>query len=257
MPGFSIAQLWIYPVKSLGGVAVGSASITAAGSLAGDREWIVARPDGQMLWQGDIARMTLLSARLDDTSLTVDAPDGSTLAIPRDHGGTPTTITQYGYGVPGVDAGDAAAQWLGAQLEAECRLVRIGNEAHRWGGLNPVHAISLQSLLALNERLLEQGHTTVEAERFRPNVILGGDHGAFAEEAVSGMNFDGAELTMREPCVRCELPNISRVDASRSKQPLKLIGGMAKGRPTARPASFGIYASARGPALSVGMSAIV
>lgn len=252
MPQFSIARLYIYPVKSLGGMAVDAASITPAGSLAGDREWIVALPDGQMLWQGNIPRMTLLSAVLDAETLTLSAPGGSRFALERTHGGAATEIRQYGYALPGIDAGEDAAQWLSAQLGQDCRLVRIGAEAHRWGGLNPVHAVSVHSLLALNERLLEQGDEAVEAERFRPNVVLSGDHDAFAEEAVETIALDDAALVLREPCVRCELPNISRVDASRSKQPLKLIGGMAKGRLTAKPASFGIYATARGDMLRTG-----
>jgi uncharacterized protein YcbX len=197
--------------------------------------------------------MTLLGAALDAATLTLRGADGATLSIERGHGGAAATVTQYGHSLAGVDAGDAVTEWLGQQLHAACRLVRVGAEAHRWGGLNPVHAISLRSLLALNERLIEQGDAPVEAERFRPNVVLGGDHGAFAEEAAAAIGFDSVELVLREPCIRCELPNISRLDATRGKQPLKLIGGMAKGRLTAKPASFGIYATARGDALRLGM----
>ena len=256
MAAFSIARLFIYPVKSLGGVAVDRAEITPSGSLRGDREWIVARPDGQMLWQGDIPRMTLLQTRLDAERLEISGPDGAVLRLDRAHGGAASGIVQYGHKLSGTDAGDGAADWLGTQLGTACRLVRVGAEAHRWGGLNPVHAVSLNSLLALNERLVEQDDDPVEVERFRPNVVLDGDHGAFDEEAVETLDFGGASLRLRKPCVRCELPNISRLDASRSKQPLKLIGGMAKGRVTAKPASFGIYATARGEALRVGMVAV-
>lgn len=253
MAQFTIAQLWIFPVKSLGGMAVESATITPAGSLLGDREWIVTRPDGQMLWQGNIAVMTLLQARLQGEALEIAAPDGSLLRLDREHDGAPANVSQYGHTLPGIDAGDAAAHWLSEKLGADCRLVRVGKEAHRWGGLNPVHAVSLHSLLALNERLIAQGDEPVEAERFRPNVVLAGDHAAFAEEAIPAIRFTGPSLVLREPCMRCELPNISRADASRSKQPLKLIGGMAKGRLTAKPASFGIYATAQGESLRVGM----
>lgn len=253
MPDFRIAQLWIYPVKSLGGMAVDSATITSAGSLLGDREWIVARADGQMLWQGDIPRMTLLGATLEREALVLTGADGDRLRLDSAHDGTASAISQYGHRLDGVDAGDGAAEWLAHQLHTACRLVRVGGEAHRWGGLNPVHALSVHSLLALNQRLVEQGDAPVEAERFRPNIVLDGDHGAFAEETAQSIRFEGAELVPREPCVRCELPNISRIDASRGRQPLKLIGGMAKSRLNARPASFGIYATARGETLRVGM----
>ena len=57
--------------------------------------------------------------------------------------------------------------------------------------------------------------------------------------------------------MRCELPNISLVDASRGKQPLKLIGRLAKDRPTAAPASFGTYCAAEGELLRAGMQAAI
>jgi uncharacterized protein len=68
------------------------------------------------------------------------------------------------------------------------------------------------------------------------------------------LQFDDASLTLQEPCVRCELPNISLKDGSRGKQPLKLLGRMSRERPTARPASFGTYCTAHGKSLRLGMS---
>ena len=88
--------------------------------------------------------------------------------------------------------------------------------------------------------------------RFRPNVIFAnGD--AFLEERNAVLNFGEASIRLREPCVRCELPNISLVDASRGKQPLKLIGRAPKERSTAKPASFGTYCTAEGAMLRTGM----
>jgi len=253
MAEFRIEQIYIYPVRSLGGMAVSEARITASGSLEGDREWIVTRPDGSLIWQGDIPRMALLSARLDGDKLVVQGHDGTIGPSPANalHR---TTVKQDGYTLSGFDQGDAVADWLTAQLQAPCRLVRTGEEAHRWGGLNPIHAVSLVSLAVLNARLAERGEPPVEVERFRPNVVLSGAHAAFDEEAARELVFDNASLALLEPCMRCELPNISREDASRGKQPLKMIGTMSRERPSAGPASFGMYCTARGPSLRVEMS---
>lgn len=256
MAEFVIERILIYPVRSLGGMTMTQAEITPAGSLLGDREWVVVRPDGSLLWQGDIPRMTLLSASLVDGELAVRGHDGAFGPGTKDTMGGITMVRQDGYFVPGIDQGDAIALWLSEQLEEPCRLVRTGAEAHRWGGLNPIHAVSLISLAALNARLLDEGQAAVEAERFRPNVVLSGRHGAFDEERVESIQFEGASLLLREPCVRCELPNISRVDASRGKQPLKLIGAMSRNRPSARPASFGTYCAARGEVLRSGMASV-
>lgn len=256
MTVFGIEQLFIYPVRSLGGMAVSEARITASGSLQGDREWIVTRPDGSLVWQGDIPRMALLSARLDGTSLILKGNDG-TIGPPAADALGRTAVRQDGYDLIGFDQGDAIADWLSNQLQSPCRLVRTGEEAHRWGGLNPIHAVSLVSLSVLNARLAARGEQPVEVERFRPNVVFSGAHAAFEEETAGELIFDQSSLVLREPCVRCELPNISREDASRGMQPLKLIGAMSRQRPTARPASFGTYCTAKGNVLRVGMCAIV
>ena len=134
------------------------------------------------------------------------------------------------------------------------RLVRIGDAAHRWEGLNPVHVVADATVTALNEALLERGDEAVATMQFRPNVILG-NGGAFVEEQNAVLNFGAASLHLREPCVRCELPNISLVDASRGKQPLKFLGKWSEARPSAKAASFGTYCTAAGSSLRTGMVA--
>jgi uncharacterized protein YcbX len=249
-----IRELWIYPVKSLGGVRVEQAAITMAGSLALDREWIVVDTADHKIWQGDIPRMTLVRVALDETALTLSMDGTEPLRVTRDHPGEPRTITMYKRTFDGVDAGDAVARWLTRALGQDLRLVRIGEAAHRWDGLNPVHVVSDASLTALNEALLGQGDEAVVPMRFRPNIVLAnGD--AFLEEKNAVLDFGEARLRLRKPCVRCELPNISLVDASRGKQPLKLIGRLSQDRSTASPASFGTYCTAEGAMLRTGMAA--
>ena len=249
-----IRELWIYPVKSLGGVRVDQATITTAGSLALDREWLVVDADDHKIWQGDIPRMTLVRVALDDTALTLSMDGMEPLRLGRDHSGAARTVSMYRRLFPGVDAGDAAAEWLTRALGQSLRLVRIGDAAHRWDELNPVHVVSDASIAALNEALIEQGDDAVVPMRFRPNVILSnGD--AFVEEQNAVLDFGDARLHLREPCVRCELPNISLIDASRGKQPLKIIGRLSQDRPTAKAASFGTYCTAEGAVLRTGMVA--
>ncbi|MBJ3786925.1 MOSC domain-containing protein [Devosia sediminis] len=251
MSAFEIAQLWIYPVKSLGGMAVERVQVTAAGSFHGDREWIVTRPDGKMLWQGDVPAMTLLSARIEHDCLVLEGPEPADRIIVAPTEGAPADVLQYGYRLAGHDQGEAAASWLSERLSTPCRLVRVGQAAHDWGGLNPLHAISMISLASLNARL-GMLQPPIEPERFRPNIVLSGDHQPFEEERIGALDLGAARLLLREPCTRCELPNISRADATRSRQPLKLIGAMSKERGSTRPAAFGIYSRAEGLDLRFG-----
>ena len=259
MTSVFIRELWIYPVKSLGGVRVEAAAITGAGSLALDREWIVVDLHNHKIWQGDIPRMTLVRVALDDATLTLSLAGQPDLRIARDHAGATVEIGMYDRRFPGIDAGDAAAAWLSTGLGQPLRLVRIGDAAHRWDGLNPLHVVSEASLAALNEALLEQDDERVVPMRFRPNVLLGSHHvvPAWLEENIARLDFGDASIHLREPCVRCELPNISLVDASRGKQPLKLIGRLSRERPNTAPAAFGTYCRAEGAMLRAGMEATI
>jgi uncharacterized protein YcbX len=243
MTGIRLSEIWVYPIKSMGGVRLAQAKVTAAGSLELDREWIVVDEKGHKLWQGDLPKMALTRCRLDGEAITVSLPGMPDLAVPRGHDGAPATVAMYGYALDGIDAGDAVAEWLGDAFGRRARLVRIGAGAHSWAGLNPVHVLSRSSLAALNAALAERGEPAVEAERFRPSLVLEAEgEAAFFEERYAAIGFGDAELVFREPCVRCELPNISRHDATRGREPLKLIGALSRGRATAAPASFGIYA---------------
>lgn len=250
-PAIVVKEIWIYPIKSLGGIRLERSPITAAGSLALDREWVVVDPEGKKLFQGDLPRMALSRCRLDDLRITVTMPGMPPLVVERAHDGPARDISMYKQVFAGIDAGDAAAAWLSAALDAPVRLVRIGAAGHGWSGFNPVHVLSTASLAALNEALAERGDAAVEIERFRPSLVLdtiGGTLPPYYEERHATIAFGDLQLRFNEPCVRCELPNISRLDASRQRQPLKLIGALSRERPAAAPASFGIYARLTGAA---------
>lgn len=249
----TIAGLWIYPVKSLGGMAVEHARLTAEGSLLGDREWLVVDPAGQMQWQGDLPRMTLLHAALQAGQLTITAPGGAQVSLPAAHEGPERQVFQYGNAFEGVDAGDAAAALLSDWLSAPLRLVRIGAAAHQWPRVNLLHVLSDASLGALNARLQAKGAARVGIMRFRPNVFLEGASVPFEEELRPEIDFGAARILLHKPATRCELVNISLADARREREPLRTIAAMSRERTTGLRGSFGTYAEVRGEGLALGM----
>jgi uncharacterized protein YcbX len=251
----TIANLWIYPVKSAGGVPVDRAEVLPEGSLRFDREWLVVDRENRMQWQGDLPRMTLLRVTLGPDGLSIGRPDGGTVAVDPDHDGPSAQVTQYGNSFDGTDAGDDAAALLSDWLSQPVRLVRIGASAHRWPKVNPLHVLTDRSLEALNARLASKGEAPMELQRFRPNVFLTGATEPFEEEGLAGIDFGEAAIRLREPATRCELVNISLVDASEEREPLRTIAAMSRERATARRGSFGVYSQATGHHLRVGMTA--
>src|SRR5687768_5522905 len=77
----SLSAIYIYPIKSLGGIAVDSALIEEKG-LQYDRRWMVIDAQNQFMTQRKFAKMALLKVSIEEGKLRVTAPDMPSLNIP-------------------------------------------------------------------------------------------------------------------------------------------------------------------------------
>jgi hypothetical protein len=115
-----IAQVWVFPVKSMAGTQVPEAEVVAGG-LAGDRSWAVVGADGDPVTAADEPRLREVVPHLVDGELRLDVPGAR----------------------PGLDP-DAAAAALSDWLGRPVRLV------HRDGtgfvDVAPVHVVSSTSV---------------------------------------------------------------------------------------------------------------
>ncbi|KAK2488553.1 hypothetical protein MC885_011979, partial [Smutsia gigantea] len=81
----TVAQLWIYPVKSCKGVPVSAAECTALGLRSGhlrDRFWLVIKEDGHMVTARQEPRLVLVSISCEDDRLIFSAPGMDRLVLP-------------------------------------------------------------------------------------------------------------------------------------------------------------------------------
>jgi uncharacterized protein YcbX len=76
-----LSDLYLYPVKSLRGVSVPSATLDAHG-LVGDRRFLVVDATGRFLTQRALPRMALIATALDATHLTLSVSALSSSASP-------------------------------------------------------------------------------------------------------------------------------------------------------------------------------
>jgi uncharacterized protein len=115
-----VAQVWVFPVKSMSGAALDTADVSGGG-LAGDRSWAVVDDAGETVTAAQEPRLREVTTRLLDGELRLDVPGAQ----------------------PGL-AADAAAEalsgWLGRPLQL----------AHREGtgfvDVAPVHLVSHSSM---------------------------------------------------------------------------------------------------------------
>lgn len=211
----TLAGLHVYPVKSCRGIALEEALVTETG-LEHDREWMVVTPEGRFLTQRELPRLALVGTRLERRSLWLSAPHAAPLEMPLGHAGAPASVLVWRDHCAALDAGDAAARWLGDLLEREVRLVRFDATQRRlsdaaWTGADRAYAqfadgyamlaISTASLDDLNSRLPQP----LPMNRFRPNLVLDGLT-PYGEDTLGEFRIGGqVRLRAVKPCMRCAI----------------------------------------------------
>lgn len=226
-----IARLFVYPIKSCGGIELPHARLTETG-LGHDRQFMLVDAQGRFLSQRELARMALIRPTIDGETLRVHAPGMAelSLALAAPAGDAAVLpVLLWGHSMPALDVGAEAAAWFSRFLEQPgVRLVRF-DPTHRrtsdthWTGddtaLNlfsdgfPVLVLSQAALDSLNVRLRAQGLPEATVQRFRPNIVIGGvpDHEEdLATALLVNVAQDAASIRLRlvKPCPRCPIPNI-------------------------------------------------
>jgi uncharacterized protein YcbX len=229
----TIAQLWVYPIKSCAGVSLTQAELTDDGLLF-DRSWMVVDAHGDFVSQRECPRMALIQPTLTPTrQLLVSAPGMRDLSVDETSVAQPLRVRVWDDEVAALDMGESASSWFTQCLNPEgdpalgrLRLVRFDPQGRRvsdrrWTGEREattqfadgfaVLVTSEASLDGLNTRLTQAGHASVDQRRFRPNIVLAGV-AAHDEDRVCALTVDtgagGATLEAVKPCGRCPIPNI-------------------------------------------------
>ncbi|KAB2348531.1 MOSC domain-containing protein [Actinomadura rudentiformis] len=227
--GAVLTELNVYPLKSGGGTRLSTAELTPKG-LPYDREFMLTTPEGRFLSQRDHARMALLRPSYDGVELAVEVADPALAFTPLFHkpvdDGPVLDVTVHRQQCQGVDQGDEAADWFGALLDTEVRLVRFtGHRATSRGGGEvafadgyPLLLISAESLADLNGRL----DVPLPMNRFRPNLVVSG-LGAFGEDTVRRLRIGATEIELVKACARCVITTTDQESGERGREPLRTL----------------------------------
>lgn len=233
----SVSALYIYPVKSLGGISLASSKITKRG-LEYDRRWMLVDDHKQFLTQRAHPQMALLKTAIDETSILLHHSDdpGDFLRLPLQPVPKETvTVKIWDDYCEGQYAEEEQNEWLSKKLGISCKAVFMPDDSKRkldpkyakndeditgFADGYPVLLISEASLQDLNNRL----DKPVPMDRFRPNIVIAGT-AAFAEDTmkifrIGSSNFYGVKL-----CGRCIITTTNQQTGERGKEPLKTLAG--------------------------------
>jgi uncharacterized protein len=231
-PEVYLSALYIYPIKSAGGISLEAWEVDKRG-LRHDRRWMLVDGAGRFISQRRFPRMALIGVRIEPDHLLVEAPEMSPLKIPLQPPPGKRMLAQiWSDLVEVLTIGDDADRWFGEFLGVGCRLVHLPEESVR--PVNPAYGstgdrvgladgfpfllISEASLTDLNARL----ERPVPMNRFRPNVVVGGCE-PFAEDEWRLVRIGSITFRSVKPCARCHITTVDQRTAATCQEPLRTL----------------------------------
>jgi len=231
----SISQLYIYPVKSLGGISVKSAMVTDRG-LQNDRRYMLVDTDGLFLTQRQHPAMALLRTLIEGDQLIIWHKDkiSEALRVPLvpKHFLSTTIVKVWDDYCEGQYVSDEIDEWFSDKLNSPCRLLYMAESTQRM--VDPVYALNNDitsftdgyPLLLIGQSSLDDLNSRMEdplpMDRFRPSIVMIGGQ-PFEEDSmehftINQMDFYGVKL-----CARCVVTTINQETGVAGKEPLKTL----------------------------------
>ncbi len=229
-----VKDIYIYPVKSLGGVRVSSAEVREKG-FALDRRWMLVDEKGMFMTQRKIHHMALLQVVLEPQGLKVFHKQDKDMSIT-----VPFDVDHFKKGrvqiwddeVNAYSFGKEINQWFSDALGQKCMLVhmkettdrkvehqyRNHNEQVSFADAMPFLLIGQASLEDLNSRLTNP----IGMERFRPNFVIEGGQ-PFEEDGWKALRIGNIRFRVTKPCARCVMTTVDQDSGKRGKEPLATL----------------------------------
>ena len=228
-----VSELYIYPIKSLGGIKLEKALVTDRG-FEYDRRWMLIDDNNKFISQREHAVMALLKTSITNEFIKVThTGNNNSIDIPL------VPLKQDVVSVEIWDdvctaqlVSDEANEWFSNILGLNARLVYMPDDTRRFtnpkytqagkitsfSDAYPFLLIGQSSLDDLNNRL----STSLPINRFRPNIVFTGGE-PYLEDTIDGfvigdIPFNGVKL-----CARCIVITIDQNSATSAKEPTKTL----------------------------------
>lgn len=227
-----VLSQFVYPVKSLRGIALPEMALDEFGP-AGDRRWMIVDAEGQFVTQRSHPRLALIHTALVRGEVVIDVPGHGAHTLEPGHTTRPVRVWQ-----DWVKAGDAAGSasealsgFIGESLtlvhmpDATFREVKGGRvtERRRVGFADgfPFLIVNQASLDDLNSRL----DNPVDIRRFRPNLVIEGAE-AWQEDLWRQLRIGDVVFDLVKPCSRCVMTTVDPDLGTKAAdaQPLRTLG---------------------------------
>lgn len=230
-----VSRLFIYPVKSLGGISVNSALLAERG-FQYDRRWMLIDAQDQFMTQREYPQMALMQTNITDEGISLFHMDNihERVVIPfYTYSQDKIMVQVWDDHCEAVFVSKEIDRWISARLQVACRLVFMPDDSIRkvdtryavheknitsFSDGYPLLLVSQSSLDDLNSRLAKP----LSMNRFRPNLVISGANPYEEDEmedfVIRGIHFYGVKL-----CARCAITTQNQDSLERGKEPLKTL----------------------------------
>lgn len=224
-----LSEIHIYPVKSLGGIALDRWSLDDFG-LHLDRRWMVVDPSGRFVTQRQYPQMARIQPRLlnSGNGLALYHPELGVFRVPAADPARPRwRVKVWSDTVAALPVSEAADSWISEAIGVRCRLVWFPDDVRRQVDTRyarkgertafsdgfPLLLISQASLDDLNGRL----SNPVPMRRFRPNLVVSGTE-PYAEDNWQRIQIGTIAMRVVKPCSRCIITTVDPETGCRTGQ---------------------------------------
>lgn len=228
----TLTEIWIYPIKSLGGITLPSARVLPKG-LEHDRRFMLIEENGLFMTQRVYPQMALFKTFIAGDNLII-THQADTLSIPLRPTTTlsPRPVQIWDDLVMANEVDPAYSAWFAQRVDIPCKLVyfpeenpravdpryKVNDEHVGLADAYPFLIIGQESLNDLNTRL----DTPLPMNRFRPNLVFTGGQ-PYEEESWRQFTIGTNRFVGVKPCARCVLTTVDQETAQKGKEPLKTL----------------------------------
>lgn len=222
-----VTEIWIYPVKSLGGIRLTSSKVLPKG-LEHDRRWMLIDEENRCMTQRVYPQMALFKLSYDQGNFMIRHQEES-MNLPFKSGDNSIDAIVWDDPVGVYEVSKQHSSWLSKLLGMNCRLVSFPENNPR--PVNPVYAINndhvsladgyplliigQSSLDDLNRRMKEP----LTMNRFRPNIVfMGGE--PYEEDGWNNFRIGQNRFAGIKPCSRCVLTTVDQDTGIKGSEPL-------------------------------------
>ncbi|HSC55472.1 MAG TPA: MOSC N-terminal beta barrel domain-containing protein [Phnomibacter sp.] len=233
---FHISELWLYPVKSLGGIAMDEAKLLPKG-FEHDRRWMLIDENNACITQRVFPQLALFKLSFHEIGFVITCRDVK-IILPIGLYEQEEIMAQiWDDTVEVFEVSAAHSAWFSSILKMPCRLVYFPDSKPRpvdpdyakrqeqvsLADAFPMLIIGQSSLDDLNSRL----DVAVPMNRFRPNIVFTGG-AAFEEDGWIQIEMGANVLNVVKPCARCVLTTVDQDTAEKGLEPLATLSSYRK-----------------------------